>query len=160
MTSTKAPLSPKEIFADYLCRNKKRRTAERYAILDRAMRAVGHFSVEALCDTLRDEDYHVSTTTVYSTLELLVDCGLVIRHRFNDRRSLYEKAPVSQGAQCHHHLICTVCGKIKEMRDPELTQLIEAKRFPAFTPAYFALNIYGTCSACTRRKRRKKLSQK
>lgn len=158
MSQHKSPIPPKELFADYLRSRHKRRTAERDAILERAMRTAGHFSVEGLCCILRDDDYHVSTTTVYSTLELLVDCGLLLRHRFNDKATLYEKASGASGT-CHHHLICTGCGKIKEVRDPELTAMIESRRFQGFATAYFSLNIYGTCGACARKARRRKLSQ-
>ncbi|MDO4320683.1 MAG: Fur family transcriptional regulator [Bacteroidales bacterium] len=157
MSQSKSPTQPQERFAEYLRSHNKRRTAERYAILERAMRMQGHFSVEELCGVLRDDEYRVATTTVYSTLELIVDCGMLVRHRFNDKATLYEKAGGVRGA-CHHHLICTECGKIKEARDPELTAMIESRRFQGFDTAYFSLNIYGVCSACRRKARRRKLA--
>lgn len=157
MSQSKTPKQTQDRFAEYLRSHNKRRTAERYAILERAMRMQGHFSVDDLCGVLRDDEYHVSTTTVYSTLELIVDCGLLVRHRFNDKATLYEKAGGVRG-NCHHHLICTECGRIKETRDPELTAMIESRNFQGFDTAYYSLNIYGVCSACRRKERRRKLS--
>ena len=87
----------------------------------------------------------------------MAECGLVLRHRFNGNMTLYEKASQAGGQPGHHHLICTSCGKIKEVRDPELNSLIDNKRFQAFTVTHFSLNIYGECSACARKKRRAKL---
>ncbi len=154
MSVIKQTSSPHELFDEFLRSNHKRRTVERFAILERVCHASGHFSAESLYEILQAEDYHVSPTTVYSTLELLVECGLVKRHRFNNKASLYERS--TGNASNHHHLICTNCGKIKEMRDAEIDMIIKNKRFPAFTQTSFALNIYGMCSACSRKQRREK----
>lgn len=153
MRSAKSNYTAQERFAEYLRSNHKRRTAERFAILERVMASQGHFTAEGLCDLMRRDDYPVSTATVYSTLELLVECGLVVRRRFADKANVYEKASAS--APDHHHLICTSCGKIKEVRDQALTDLIDSRRFTGFTQSYFSLNIYGTCGACARKRRAK-----
>lgn len=147
-----------ERFAEYLRSNRKRRTAERFAILDRVMATQGHFSAEELCEMMRRDDYPVSVATVYATLELLVNCGLAVMRRFADKANLYERASAS--APDHHHLICTSCGKIKEVRDQALTDLIASRRFAGFTQSYFSLNIYGTCGACNRKRRGKNDKEK
>ncbi len=153
MSAAKSTLTARERFAEYLRSNKKRRTSERFAILDAVTDIQGHFSAESLLELMRKEDYPVSATTVYSTLELLVKCGLVVRRRFADKANLYERA--SATASDHHHLICTTCGKIKEVRDQALTDLIVSRRFAGFSQNYFSLNIYGTCGACSRKRRSK-----
>lgn len=158
MSASKGSPTSRERFDQYLRSNHKRRTAERFAILEQVSKTQGHFSADELGEQLRAEGYPVSCATVYSTLELLVDCGLVARQRFSDKGNLYEKA--STTATVHHHLVCTVCGKIKEVRDQTLTELIECRSFTGFTPSYYFLNIYGTCAACARRRRRGKSSDK
>lgn len=141
------------LFDEYLRRNHKRRTSERVALLDCVLATKGHFSVEALCSMVEQAGVRVSVATVYNTVELLVDCGLVVRHRFDSKSSRYEKA-MSGGN--HHHLVCTRCGKIKEMRDADLDRHLAFKRYVGFTPTYFAVNIYGVCAACRRKSKKEK----
>lgn len=153
MCAAKTSLTARERFDLYLRSNHKRRTAERFAIMDRVLKAPGHVSADELCRLMKDDGYPVSAATVYSTLELLVDCGLLVRQRFNDKASLYEKATGTTSA--HHHLICTCCGKIKEVRDTALNDLIATRHFTGFTQSYYSLNIYGICGSCGRRRRKK-----
>ena len=146
------PPSTKQQFDAFLRSKQKRRTSERFAIFQCAQSLGGHFSAELLRQTLTDSGYHVSTTTVYSTLELLVEAGLILCPNFDGRCRLYEYAGASPAS--HHHLICTVCGRIKEMRDAEVDALINSKHYPAFSQTSFTLNIYGECRSCQNRRRR------
>ena len=65
----------KDIFTEYLKKNKHRKTPERYAILERIYLHDGHFSAELLFSSMKD-DYRVSLATVYNTLDLLIDSQL------------------------------------------------------------------------------------
>lgn len=143
----------RERFDEYLRRNRKRRTPERFAILEMALKMTGHFSAETLGDLLRSKGFPISGATVYSGLDILVDFGLLVKQRFGNQACLYEKASVST-ANTHHHLICTSCGKIKEVRDPLFSKQIEDKRFSGFSPNYYTLNIYGICASCGRKKKK------
>lgn len=63
----------------------------------------------------------------------------------------------------HHHLICTRCGKIREVKDPKLLEVLSQKKFARFTTAYYALYVYGICSSCMQAERkglRRKNSEK
>lgn len=142
---------PRDIFSDYLARHHKRRTPERFAILDCAMRSTDHFTIDAFHSTLENEGFHVSVATIYSTLELLVDCGLVRRHRFGSDSARYER---TAGIANHLHLVCTRCGKVKEVRDQKLCEDISMRRYSGFSSGYFSLNIYGLCRACQKRDRK------
>ncbi len=151
MTQTIAslPTSP-QILEEYLRSHGKRCTPERFMILDSAQGMTGHFTAESLCERLLSEGKRVAVATVYSTLQLLVDCGLVRRLRINDgQATLYETA---QGN--HLHLICNRCGKIKDVRDTVLAELLSNRRFTAFTPTGYCLSVYGVCSACARKGRK------
>lgn len=143
--------SPRDIFGEYLIRHRKRRTAERFAILDCVMKSADHFTIDALSERLDADGFHVSLTTVYSTLDLLVDCNLVRRHRFGSDSARYER---TVGDNSHHHLVCQRCGKVREVRDQSITDAINEVRYQGFIPAYFSLNIYGLCRACQKRDRR------
>ena len=148
--------SPREIFSDYLARQHKRRTPERFAILECAMRTPEHFTIESFHERLESESFHVSLATVYNTLELLVDCGLIRRHRFGSERASYERIA---GTTSHHHLVCTRCGKVKEVRDASLIADTASRRYPGCATNYFSLNIYGVCRACQKRERKANASR-
>lgn len=138
----------------YLRERHLRRTPERYAILAEALAFSGHFYVETLFEKMEQQQFHVSRTTVYATVQLLVDAGILRRHQFDGRQSQYESVADNMD-QSHVHLICINCGKVKEMKVSPETQIIaEGKKYRGFLPKYHTTYVYGTCSAC-----RKKLRQ-
>lgn len=141
-----------ERFRTFLRGRGMRCTSERTAILDAVMRTPEHFSVEAFSATLEATGFHVSVATLYNTFQLLCDAGLLRRHRFEHKSAEYERVIPGQS---HVHLICTDCGSISELRDPELAQrALEAGRHGRFSPAFFTLYIYGLCPRCARRRRK------
>lgn len=153
MNEDKIKQSVRNTFTEYLHSKKLRKTPERYAILDKVFDMTDHFYIESLYSALEDEAYHVSRATVYNTIELLIDCGLVRRHQFNNQPAQYEK--ITGVGNNHHHLICTQCGKIKEVKDPELIKTMNARRYPTFHTSYFAIYVYGMCSRCQRKNKKK-----
>lgn len=153
MDDDKLKASARNAFTQYLQVKHLRKTPERFAILDKVFDVAEHFSIESLYESLEGETYHVSRATVYNTIQLLIDCGLVRRHQFDHNSARYERVP---GVGNHHHLICTQCGKIKEVRDPELIRVLNAKRYPTFHTDYFVLYVYGICSRCAKRNRKNK----
>lgn len=142
---------PRDVFAEYLAKHRKRRTPERFAILETVMSTPEHCTIEELHDLMENRGFHVSVATIYSTLTLLIDCGLVRRHRFGSDSARYER---SAGSINHHHLVCTRCGRVKEVRDSSVSEAISSIRYPGFTASYFSLNIYGLCRACQKRERK------
>ncbi|MDE6098754.1 MAG: transcriptional repressor [Muribaculaceae bacterium] len=138
--------------ADYLRKRGMRCTQERKALLECVMNTEGHFSIDEFSNRLRQAGFHVSTGTIYNTLQLFVDCGLLRSLRFGSDKTRYEKV---QGTPNHHHLVCTQCGKIKETRLSDLSAMIENRSFGKFTPAYYTLTIYGLCARCRRGKKNK-----
>ena len=134
----------KEIFTDYLKRKKHRKTPERYAILECIFSLDGHFDAEYIYKNMYD-DYRVSLATVYNTLEILLDCGLIVKHQFGSQQAQYEK---TFGNAVHHHIICTKCGKIKEFSDKKIRYAIQSRSFANFHSSHYSLNIYGLCNKC------------
>lgn len=149
--------SARTTFTEYLQGKKLRKTPERYAILDKVCDMTEHFHIDTLYSELEATSYHVSLATVYNTMDLLIDCGLVRRHQFNNQPAQYEKV---SGVGNHHHLICTQCGRIKDVKDQELLKMMNARRYPAFHTSYFAINVYGVCSRCQRRGKSKSKTTK
>ena len=142
-------------FDQYLRSHNKRRTKERFAIFDLAYKMAGHFTAEDLAELLRKDGFPISTATIYAGLNLLTDFGLILRQRFGNQACIYERASASTSTT-HHHLICTTCGKVKEVRDHAFGRLIEVKRFAGFTQSYYTLYIYGICGACARKTKKDK----
>lgn len=152
MVDEKIKIPAKNKFTLYLKDKKLRKTPERFAILDRIFSLNSHFDVESLYGMLEEDSYHVSKATIYNTIELLIDCGLVRRHSFDNRHTKYEKVVTT--SPNHHHLICTECGKIKEVKDNDFFAYMNAKKYNAFTTTYYQLYVYGICNNCIRKKKR------
>lgn len=93
----------------------------------------------------------VSRATLYNTMELFTDCGIVRRHQFGAQPAQYE---LVTGVSNHLHLICQQCGKIKESQDSELVKFVNSRSYSAFHTSYFCLYVYGICAACARRNKR------
>lgn len=150
MTDDKAKTAAIATFTQYMVDHKLRKTPERFAILEKVFDMSTHFTIDALLSLLINDSYHVSRATVYNTIELLIDAGLVRRHTFGSQSPQYEKIA---GFSKHYHLVCTRCGKVKEMKDSEIDALLNTKRFGKFHPAYLDLNVYGLCATCFRKLR-------
>lgn len=126
-------------------------TIERYMVLQTALAMKGHFTTEELAGRLSADGYRVALATVYSTLPLLIECSFI--------RPLFVAGGVRLYETCiagHHHLVCNVCGKIKDVRDSALDEHLRAKRYSAFTPQQFSITAFGICSACARKARKNK----
>ena len=129
-----------------------RRTPERFAILNEILTIDRHFDVEMLRDKMSESHYKVSKTTIYSNLELLVECGIVQRHLFT-YHAVFE---LVDGKMQHIHLICNECGRIKDVKDVELIRYLNTKKFSAFNTELFSLNVYGTCNNCARKSKKRR----
>ncbi len=110
----------KQKFVEYLEQQQQRKTPERFAILDEIYSNKEHFDVETLFEHMKDRNYRVSRATVYNTLDLLLDCGLVIKHQFGKNVSRFERA---YGFRQHDHLICNQCNEVLEFCDPRIHQI-------------------------------------
>ncbi len=143
----------KQQFTEYLTINKCRKTPERYAILDHIYSEAKHFDMDSLYESMNEKNFRVSKATLYNTMQLLLDCKLVLKHQFGTNLSHYERA---YNNEYHHHLICLDCGVIQEYKDNDLRNIIQSKKIKKFTPSHYGLYIYGVCSKCTAKKKSKK----
>lgn len=152
MTDEKLHNPAREALSAYLKEKRMRHTPERFAILERVFSTDAHFYIDALHEAMELEGYHVSLSTVYATIQLFVEAGLVRRHQFGNQPAQYER--VLQGVtENHHHLVCTSCGRVRAVKDAELATRIEGLRYSNFRTDFFSLYVYGLCSRCQRRQR-------
>lgn len=135
----------RQILTSYLEMNNHRKTPERYAILDAVYDINGHFTLDELGEKLSEENnFPVSRATLYNTLKLFMELRLVIRHRFQGQ-TRYEACYDNNS---HSHQICTMCGKVTEIKAPQITETISNMHLKRFRKDGFSLYIYGICSAC------------
>ena len=137
-------------FEEYLTVRKHRKTPERFAILDLIYSTKGHFDMDSLYKSMDDVNFRVSRATLYNTMELLLDCGLVVKHQFGGNISKYERA---EGNENHDHIICTSCGEVWESQNGDLFTQGLHRKIKKFTVSYYSMYIYGTCSKGSHAKR-------
>ena len=148
MIDEKAKIAAQNKLTMFLESKKLRKTPERYAILDKVMSFNSHFDIITHNKKMEEDSYHVSRATIYNTMDLLADCGLVRKHQFGNQHAQYEKVCDTSN---HHHLICVECGKIKDVKDTEFIKYMNTIKYPSFSTSYFALYVYGICNRCARK---------
>jgi Fur family ferric uptake transcriptional regulator len=134
------------IFKGYLERRHLKFTPERKSILEAIFSLHGHFDVELLYRHLEGRGGGISRATLYRTLPLLIDSGLVKEVLRSQNKSHYEHI---FGHPHHDHLLCIKCGKIVEFKDDEIERIQDeiCERFE-FKPLEHRLGIMGYCKEC------------
>lgn len=125
-------------------------TPQRRAIVDMIIRNEGsHLTTEEIYDLVRADCPEIGLATVYRTVQLLEELGVVSKLDLNDGCSRYELVHTEENHQ-HHHLICTNCGKVIEVEGDLLEVLehnIEEKY--NFKIKNHSVKFYGLCSSCS-----------
>ncbi len=133
-------------FRSFIRRRGDRVTETRRIVLDRALQRGGHFQADELAKDLSRGADRVSRGTVYRTLALLVEAGLVREIRDRDTHVHYE--PVYNRPH-HEHMICESCGAFIEFDDKAIHGLIhDACERMGFEQASHRLVVFGTCKEC------------
>jgi Fur family ferric uptake transcriptional regulator len=104
-----------------------------------------HLSADDVVESVRIRIPHVNPSTVYRTLDLLVEEGLLSRADLGADRSYYELAL----EHVHHHLVCENCGAVRHLHDEELGDLRRRIRSSSgFVLGPGEITLHGLCRAC------------
>jgi Fur family transcriptional regulator, ferric uptake regulator len=150
---TKVDLSDlQEQFSDYLRRKKYRNTQERSRVLESIFGLDEHFSADELYLHMNAQGEKVSRATIYSTLDLLTQCNILMKHRFQGESAHFE---LTSRMPHHDHLICTECGRIVEFREEKIDRIRDAvSEGLGFKSLKHSLQIFAVChdpSTCEHR---------
>ena len=136
-------------FREYIKEKGLRNTPERETIIDEIFSIHDHFDVDELFLRLRNKKKRISKASVYRTIPLLIDSGLIKEVFFEDGHLHYEHI---YGHTHHCHLRCVSCGKIIEFADDQIGTIqarIGEKYSFAITAHRFELQ--GFCPQCAQR---------
>src|SRR6266700_7493646 len=112
---------PKRRFIDFLSQKNLRLTSQRQAIIESVFSTSQHFTAEQLLEWSRQRDKTVSRATIYRTLPLLTESGLVREMDFGKDYKFYD--PNYAEHPHHNHIICQDCDKIVEFESDKLERL-------------------------------------
>jgi Fur family ferric uptake transcriptional regulator len=150
MASAKLIEKAKRDFANYLKRFNLRSTEQRYEVLNAILEIDGHFGAEDLFIQMKNQGKKISRATVYNTLDILLELGVVSRHKVGNTY-IYERAI---GRTHHDHLICINCGAMIEFTSEEIEKLQDeiCKKYK-FKPLRHTHQIYGLCAKCSEKEK-------
>ncbi len=135
-----------ERFRNFLRHKGLRLTPERMQLLKVALNSPSHFDADTLVAKMRRRERKVSRATIYRTLALLEECGILRRSLLGQNRGLYETA---LDREHHDHLVCAGCGRIVEFHNEEIERLQEKVASESgFTLIEHVYEIFGLCAEC------------
>lgn len=136
-----------EVFEEYLRRKGLKFTSARRQLLDKIFEMHDHFTADQLLDRLKSEGFRVSKATVYRTLSVMLDSGLLVSHDFGEGALFYEH---THGHAPHEHMFCIACKKIVEFKSPETEQQLgKVARDLGFEMVSHSLKVFGLCRDCS-----------
>ena len=123
-------------------------TPQRLAIAELLLESTRHLSAEELIEALASKGIKVGTATVYRTIDVLLESGLVVEL---DRGEGFRRFEAKRDLPHHEQLLCTVCGAVEEFRDAALERMTNrVAESHGFVRERHRLVIYGTCAECSR----------
>jgi Fur family ferric uptake transcriptional regulator len=121
-------------------------TGPRRRVVEKLLAVKGHIAADDLIDRLRRDKTPVSKATVYRTLALVSQSGLIDGHDFDGGKRVYEPMV---GRAHHDHMVCITCGKVIEFEEEAIERLQDViVQRHRFTPVYHSHKIFGYCFDC------------
>lgn len=137
---------PLKKFESFLKENKSRITSQKKEIAKHIFSTTDHFEVEEFIEQIRKKNTSISRATFYRTIKQLLDAGLIQKIRTRDGKIYYEQSSTQQQ---HAHIICNQCGKLFELKDKRIDEVIKSYcKSIDFVAEYQSIHIYGICKDC------------
>jgi len=123
-------------------------THERQQLLEEILKTKHHFDADGLYETLKDKGVRISRDTVYRTLPLLLECGVIQKSVGDGRREYFEKV----GVKGHHdHMVCIRCSRIIEFKSDQIETIQEAVCLEhGFRLIFHDHRLFGYCRDCNK----------
>ena len=137
---------------EHVARNKLKTSTRRELILDTLADVKRHVTADELLREVRERDPRIGAATVYRTLRVFQEGGIVAERRFEGGATRFELV----SDEHHDHLICTACNLIVEFEDEAIER--DQKRVAAahgFSLREHRHELYGLCPACQKRAARR-----
>ena len=138
-------MTDKEHLRDKLHTTNRRMTRQRQSVFDTLEHSHDHLDVESLYQRIRAQDSNVSLATVYRTMAVLKEMGLVEEHQFGENHSHFEVAHPAP----HYHFTCQKCRHVLEFDAPQVMEA--ARRLSEREGLYITdahLFLSGYCAKC------------
>ncbi|MBN1759269.1 MAG: transcriptional repressor [Chitinispirillaceae bacterium] len=125
-------------------------TRQRKRIIAEIMRCGSHFDIESLASRMHVKDHQTARATVYRTVKILTDAGIVKKGMLGETHSHYEFVE-----QDHGHFVCSLCGKIIELSCPTLENfLVTVSESHNFSIDHHSIELFGICGTCMHNQRK------
>jgi Fur family ferric uptake transcriptional regulator len=133
-----------EKFREFIRERGLKSTRQRDEIANWFFQHKGHLSADQIYREVKEAVPGIGFSTVYRTMKLLLEAGLVSERHFGNAEALYENV-----SGHHDHCICTACGKILEFEDERIEELQRAvAERSGFLLLSHKMELYGLCAAC------------
>lgn len=120
-------------------------TPKRLAIIEFFAQRDRILTPEEVWAPLKEKFGQFGLPSIYRNLEMLADCGILIKiHQFDNKR-YYALCHHAHGEEHHHHIVCMSCGKVGEFEDCHLEQI---RRVNGFKVLRHFVQLEGICAQC------------
>ena len=133
-----------------LRQNHRKLTRSRQVVLDIITQATHHLTPAEVYRKAKAKYPQIGLTTVYRTLDLLVELGYIQRIHLEEGCHSYAATARQHG----HHLVCSTCGRAEEFADCDLDTLVQALQArTGYAIDVHVLELMGRCPACQTKER-------
>ncbi len=138
-----------DVFREYVRRKGLRFTPEREIIVREIFQINDHFDVDELYLRLRNKGKKLSKASIYRTIPLLIDCGLIQEVYHEDGHMHYEHI---YGHEPHGHIRCLGCRRVEEFTDERINQIEQdvVKRY-GYQITGIRFEFVGYCPECQKK---------
>ncbi len=130
-----------------------RKTRQRMIVIEEVSRGGCLQSAEEILNCCRQREQSISMPTVYRTLEMLVDAGLMRRVNLGQGRAWFE--PHASSGDHHHHMVCRQCGRREKITLCPLGIVEQEARSSGFQVDQLFFEVLGRCAACAQKEEAK-----